>query len=148
MNGLTMRASLFDRALMRLEAEATADLPHFTPCALARQYLMVERASCDAPDTEIANGLGARSTKLLEAVATAPSRDIGDVAIKLAVAIIEGNDDDGPIGSAHRSILGHALAELTILAAGPLPSAGVLMGMTEAELETQDVPMCCDGVRA
>jgi hypothetical protein len=75
----TMRASLLDRALMRLEAEAVGDLGHFTPRALARLYLTVECASCDVQDADIADELGARSTKLLEAVATAPSRDIGDV---------------------------------------------------------------------
>jgi len=146
MNSLNMRASLFERAMMRLEAEAAGDLPHFTPRALARQYLMIERASCDAPNADIADELGARSTKLFDATATAPSRDLGDVAAKLAVAIIEGNDDDGPIGSAHRSILAHALAELSILAVGPLPSVGVLMAMTELEL--QDFPMCGDGADA
>jgi hypothetical protein len=149
MNGLTMRRSLFDRALMRIEAEAAGDLGHFSPRALARQYLMVERASCDVQDTEIANELGARSNKLLKSIADAPSRDIHDVAAKLAVAIVEGNNGEtGPIAEAHQAILAHCLAELTILAGGPLPATGVLLGMTETELELQDAPMCGEGVEA
>jgi len=145
MNGMTMRRSLFDRALTRLEAEAAGDLGHFSPRSLARQYLMVERASGEVEDSEIGAELGQRSARLLESVAEAVSRDIGDVAAKLAVAIIEGdNGASGAIAEAHQAILAHALAELVILAAGPLPSTGVLMGMTEVELELQEVAITDD----
>lgn len=140
----TMQMSLFERALMRLEAEAAADHGHFTPRGLARQYLMVARAAGDTAIAQpIADELGERSHRILRAVADAPSRDIGDVAAKLAVAIVEGdNGETGPIAEAQQAILAHALAELVILADRPLPGAGVFGGMTETELEMQTMPIC------
>lgn len=142
MTGMTMQTSLFERALMRLEAEAAGDHGHFTPRGLARQYLVIERASGEARDQAIAGELGEQSNRLLKSVAEAVSRDIGDVAAKLAVAIIEGNNGEtGTIADAQRGILAHALAELVIMSDGPLPRAAVLTGMTEAELERQKVPM-------
>ncbi|MEE3502636.1 hypothetical protein [Acidiphilium acidophilum] len=139
----TMQASLFERALMRLEAEAAAPHGSFTPRALARQFLLVERASggCEL-DQAIADELGERSLRLLHSVAEAPSRDISDVVAKLATLIIEGsNGETGGLVETQQSILAHALAELVILADGPLPSAGVFGGMTEAELEMETVPI-------
>lgn len=145
MNGMTLRRSLFGRALSLLEDQAAGELGQFTPRALARQYLMVERVSGEVEDSAIGAELGQRSTRLLESVAEAVSRDIGDVAAKLAVAIVEGdNGASGAIAEAHQAILAHALAELVILAAGPLPSTGVLMGMTETELELQELPIVAD----
>lgn len=145
MTGLMMRQSLFERALSLLETQAAGDLGHFTPRGLARQYLLVERASGEVEDSAIGAELGQRSTRLLESVAEAVSRDVGDVAAKLAVAIIEGdNGASGAIAEAHQAILAHALAELVILAAGPLPSTGAFMGMTGAELELREVPIGAD----
>jgi hypothetical protein len=140
----TMKASLFERALMGLESDAAAPHGQFTPRALARQFLLVERASgdCDLHQA-IADELGERSLRLLHSVAEAPSRDVGDVAAKLATLIIEGsNGETGGLVETQQAILAHCLAELVILSDRPLPRADLLTAMTERELEMQDVPIC------
>lgn len=68
MKDTTTRISLFERAVMRLDAEAAGEHAPFTP-----------RASGDVEDSDIGAELGQRSTRLLESVAEAVSRDIGGV---------------------------------------------------------------------
>lgn len=144
MTGLMMRQSLFERALWRLDDEASAGHPYHTPKAIARRWMMANRAASDVPDEEIRTVLSDQAIKLLSHLADAHSRNLDDVAAKVAVVILEGANESGPIVDATQSILGHVLAELVLLGDKPLPSTGVLMGMTKAELELQEVPITDD----
>lgn len=130
--------SLFERAMWRLDDEAAA--PH-APGSLrgkARRYLFTERAGNDVHDDDVRAELTDISSALLRRVADAPARDFGEVAVKLAVILVEGDNGEGSEIEAnlHR-ILSSALAELVILGETPLPSAAVLNTMTRAELKPE-----------
>lgn len=136
-----MKSSQFERALWLLNAQAIADHSHFAPRALARRFMLTIRAVNDVPDDEIRNALADEVDDLLGRVAQSDSRDIGDVAAKLAVAILaEKPDDEGSLVEGRRAILAKALAELVILGDVPLPSADALNAMDESSLEMGDAP--------
>ncbi|MHB1302432.1 MAG: hypothetical protein ACYCZB_03030 [Acidiphilium sp.] len=132
--------SLFERAMWRLDAAAEAPHAPGSLRAKARRYLLAERASSDVDDDAVRAQLTHQSCDLLGLVADVPARDFGDVAVKLAVILVEGDNGEGSEIEAnlHR-ILASALAELVILGETPLPSAAVLNTMTEAELKPESV---------
>lgn len=130
--------SLFERAMWRLDEAAAAPHPSGSLRGNARRYLFTERAGNDVPDEDVRAELTDRSCALLGLVADVPARDFGDVAVKLAVILVEGdNGEGGEIEANLHRILASALAELVILGETPLPSAAVLNTMTRAELKPE-----------
>ena len=134
----SVRSSHFERVLWTLDDNAA------TPCggnalrAMARKYLLVERASGEITDDAISGELCEISSSRLGLVSEIPARDFGDVAVKLAVMLVEGDNTQGAGGGIpeqlHR-ILASALAELVILGEHPLPRLDALRALTAEDLE-------------
>ena len=105
---------------------------------MARKYLLVERASSEMTDDAVSGELCEISSNRLGLVSEIPARDFGDVAVKLAVMLVEGDNTQGAAGGIpeqlHR-ILASALAELVILGEHPLPRLDALRALTTEDLE-------------
>ena len=138
---LNFRSSHFERVLWTLDENAAASCNSSPLRAMARKYLLAERAPGDVSDDDVRSELGELSSNRLGLVAEIPARDFGDVAVKLAVMLVEGDNTSGGGGGIeeqlHR-ILASALAELVILGERPLPRADALNAMTADDLEWHD----------
>ena len=134
----SVRSSHFERVLWTLDDSASAPCGSNTLRAMARKYLLVERASCEIADDAISGELCEISSNRLGLVSEIPARDFGDVAVKLAVMLVEGDNTQGSGGGIpeqlHR-ILASALAELVILGEHPLPRMDALRALSAEDLE-------------
>ncbi|WP_287799262.1 hypothetical protein [Acidiphilium sp.] len=132
------RSSNFERVLWSLDDAAAAPCQSNALRAMARKYLLVERASGEISDDAISSELSETSFNRLGLVSEIPARDFGDVAVKLAVLLVEGDNTSGAAGGTpeqlHR-ILASALAELVILGEHPLPRMDALRTLTADDLE-------------
>lgn len=136
------RTTTFERAWRRLEDLAAGERGAYSPRGAARAYLLAERASRDAQNDEAVDHLGEQSTSRLERVAATCSRDLGDVAAKLAALIIENGQEDpvsgGGIPAAIHTGLCACLADLILLTDGPLPDASAVLNMKAPDFELRD----------
>ena len=134
----SVRSSHFERVLWTLDDSASAPCGSNTLRAMARKYLLVERASSEMTDDAVSGELCEISSNRLGLVSEIPARDFGDVAVKLAVMLVEGDNTQGAGGGIpeqlHR-ILASALAELVILGEHPLPRLDALRALTTEDLE-------------
>lgn len=124
------RSRRFDRVLRTLDDNAAAPVQSNALRAGARTHLLAERASADVSDDDVRGELTALSANRLGIVAEIPARDFGNVAVKLAVILVEGDNTSGAGGAIlkqlHRAP-SSALAELVILGENPLPRLDALM---------------------
>lgn len=139
---LAPRTTTFDRAMRKIDAEAIGGEKPWTPRNAARLYLLAERASADAQNDDAIGELSALAAARLERLAPARSRDIGDLAAKLAALIVE-NGHSSPVSSGGIEGAIHAglcscLADLVILGDRPLPDVSAVLDMRAPDFELRD----------